>query len=246
MTGISTLFEDHPHLRAVIDAVLEDRQGTIVNVEDPPRAALLELGCYYVPGGDAGHPAARRLLAGLEGPKELVVADDDRWRELLSDVFGDRVRDRSMKAYLPAADMSLTRLDALAGELLAGYELVDIDLPLARQIDDSLTPHGIQVFGGPEGFVRDGLGVCARRDGAPACVATAYALSAHECEVAISTHVDHRGQGLATAVSAALLAVCLRRGVVPHWNASNPVSQRLALRLGFEEVGVCEILMLDG
>jgi hypothetical protein len=43
-----------------------------------------------------------------------------------------------------------------------------------------------------------------------------------------------------------MLATCLRRQVVPHWNAYNPVSQRLALRLGLVQVGVCEILALDG
>ena len=40
MVGMHSLFEDHPHLRAVIDAVLEGRQGAVVCREDPPRVAL--------------------------------------------------------------------------------------------------------------------------------------------------------------------------------------------------------------
>ncbi len=33
-------------------------------------------------------------------------------------------------------------------------------------------------------------------------------------------------------------------GLVPAWSASNPVSQRLAVRLGYEPAGVCEVLYL--
>ncbi len=105
---------------------------------------------------------------------------------------------------------------------------------------------GIDVFGGSAAFARDGFGVCAMAGDTVAAAATTYSLSSDKAEVAISTHAAHRGKGLATAVSAAMLAVCLLRGVEPHWNASNPVSQRLALRLGFVQVGVCEIVVLDG
>lgn len=37
---------------------------------------------------------------------------------------------------------------------------------------------------------------------------------------------------------------CLKRGVIPEWNAANPVSQRLALRLGYRLAGTVTILRL--
>jgi len=245
MKRLASLFADHPHLRAVIDAVLEDRLGTIATLEDPPLAARLDLGCYHIPGGDPGCDSARALITDLTGPCELVVPDDDRWRALLAEVFGDRVQGRSMRFYLPD-DPDLERLDTLATELPPEYALAEVGIAEAGQIGDSLTPHGIDVFGGLEAFVRDGFGICALTDGEVVAAATTYARSASKAEVAIATHVDHRGRRLALAVGAAMLAMCLRRGVVPHWNAFNPVSQRLALRLGLVQVGVCEILMLDG
>ena len=51
MVAIANLFTKHPHLRAVIDAVLEGRQGTIHTLDEPPSAARLDLGCYHIPGG---------------------------------------------------------------------------------------------------------------------------------------------------------------------------------------------------
>jgi hypothetical protein len=38
------------------------------------------------------------------------------------------------------------------------------------------------------------------------------------------------------------MAFCLEAGLTPCWNASNPVSQRLAARLGYEPAGTCEVL----
>ena len=76
--------------------------------------------------------------------------------------------------------------------------------------------------------VRNGLGVAAIHEHGVAAAATTYALCSDKGEVAIATHPDHRGRGLATAVGAAMLLGCRRRGLTPHWNAFNPVSQRLA------------------
>ena len=63
-------------------------------------------------------------------------------------------------------------------------------------------------------------------------------------EVAIATAPDHRGRGLAACAAAALVQEALVREHVPHWNAFNPVSQRLAERLGFAFAGIVEILAL--
>ena len=242
---LSEFYEHHPRLRAVIEAVLEGRQGSIRALEDPPRATRLDLGCYAVPGGDPASPSARALLAELAGPLEIVVPDDDRWRLLLAEVLGDRIHDRSMQAYVGDA-LDPVRLATQSAGLPAAYKLAAVRSQEAAALGGDLSPHGVQVFGGPENFARTGYGVCALHAGSPVCAATTYALTTDKAEVAIATSPEHRGKGLATAVGAAMLAGCLRRGLTPHWNAYNPISQRLARRLGLTPIGVCEILLLDG
>jgi len=69
-------------------------------------------------------------------------------------------------------------------------------------------------------------------------------MSSRTVEVAIATRPAYRGHGLAAAPAAALLEHCLETGLTPRWSASNPVSQRLAVRLGFRPAGVCEVLYL--
>jgi predicted GNAT family acetyltransferase len=45
-------------------------------------------------------------------------------------------------------------------------------------------------------------------------------------------------------VGAKLIRDALTRGLVPCWSASNPVSKRLAERLGYRPAGECEVLLL--
>lgn len=123
-------------------------------------------------------------------------------------------------------------------------KVLRIDASLAEQLDSELEPHGLQAFASAAAFVESGVGFGAVIDGRLACAATSYTLSSRFLEVAIGTRPAYRGRGLAAAASAALLRYCLDAGVAPRWSASNPVSQRLAVRLGFRPAGVCEVLYL--
>jgi GNAT superfamily N-acetyltransferase len=144
-----------------------------------------------------------------------------------------------------AAELNPGALRAMEAALPAGFELRRLDAALAGQLDSELEPHALQAFAGPADLVRDGLGFGAMRDGRLASAATSYAISSRFVEVAIATRPAFRGRGLALAVSAALVRHCLAQGLVPRWSASNPVSQRLAVRLGFRPAGACEVLYLS-
>ena len=245
LPGLRRMFERHARLRAVIDAVLEGRGGRVVTVGDgPPDAALLDYGCYRIPGGDQDSPHARALLASLAGPCEIVVPDDDAWRSLIGDVFGDRVGDRSMASYAPGPDLA-ARVAALTEQVPDGYTLRPLDAGSAARVGADLSPHGVDVLGGPARFVERGFGRGLFEGDTPVCVSTSYAVSSRFVEVSIATHPDHRRRGLAACAAAAMIVDALGRDLEPHWNAFNPVSKRLATRLGFADAGVCEILALD-
>lgn len=47
----------------------------------------------------------------------------------------------------------------------------------------------------------------------------------------------YRRQGMATALAARLLCWCLERGLEAHWDAANPESCALALKLGYQPLG---------
>jgi RimJ/RimL family protein N-acetyltransferase len=233
------LFAGHRSLRSIVEAVLAGRQGRAVR---DGAAARLSLGCYEMLGGDAASPGARRLVETAARPRELVYGNDASWRRLIQDVHGNAVHDRPMRDFDPAP-LDRTRLRELEAAP-AGFEVVRLDGSLAGQLDHELEPHALQVFASADAFVREGIGFGAVIDGRLAAAATSYAWTPRLLEVAIGTRPAYRGRGLAAAAAAALLGHCLDAGIAPCWIASNPVSQRLAARLGFRPTDVCEVLYL--
>lgn len=238
--GVRRYFARHPALRAVIDAVLEGRQGRIVAGGE---AAVLKLGCYEVFGGDPSAPEARRLVAAAARPRELVYGNDPGWRRLILEVHAQGAADRPMVDFEPGG-LDRNALESLRGGVPAGFALRPLDLELAGQLDGELEPHGLQVFSSPLDLLENGAGFGAVRHGRLVSASTSYARSSTQLEVAIATRPAFRGCGLATATAAALLLHCLDQGIAPRWSAGNPVSQRLARKLGFRPAGECEVLYL--
>lgn len=243
LESLAPLYSDRTTLRAVVDAVLEGSLGA-ARADSParPRVARLDVGCYAVFGGDAAAPGATALVRSVVRPRELVFPDRDDWRRLLHDTFAD-LAPRPMCSY--AVDfLDPEYLRKLSADVPAGFSIEPIDAALASRLGPEHEPHGMQVFGNADDFARRGLGYCALADGVIACAATSYTVARGSLELAIATHPEFRRRGLARAVAARLMVHALERGVVPHWNAANPVSQRLAVTLGYRPADVVEILWL--
>lgn len=238
--SVAALFVGQAALRAIVEAGVERRQG---RVERDGDAARISLGCYEAFGGDPGSAGARRLVASAARPRELVYGNHPAWRALLLEVHGGDVFDRPMEEFDPSG-LDDASLAAIAAGLPAGHELRRLDAALAARLDGDLEPHGLQVFPSPAALAAEGLGFVVVAGDRLASAATSYTRSSRFVEVAIATHPAFRGRGLAAAAGAALLRECLRLGLEPCWSASNPVSKRLALRLGYLPGGTCEVLYL--
>ncbi len=242
------LFADHQQLRAIRDAVLEGRFGRAwVDQAQRPAVARLDLGCYAIFGGDSTADSAQVLIESVAAPRELIYPDT-AWRRRLLQAFESRLQDRPMEAF-SGARLAPARLQVLAEALPAGYRCAALNADDATQLDAGLEPHGLQVYRDPEVLVRDGMAwglFTTAAEPRLVSIASSYAMSNRSVEVAISTRPEHRGRGLAVAVAARFCLEALRRGLEPCWNAANPVSKRLARRLGFEPAGECEVLFLEG
>lgn len=237
----ASFFAAHTTLPAIVEAGLEGRLGSVARDGD---AARLTIGCYEVFGGDAGSQGARRLIAGARR-RELVYGNDPAWRAAILDVCGDEVVDRPMTEF-DASGLDPIALARVATSVAPGFAVRRLDLALADQLDRELEPHGLQVFPTGHDLVEHGLGFGAvTTDGVLACAATSYTISSRYLEVAISTRTAFRGLGLAMVAGATLMVEALGRKLVPCWSASNPVSKRLAERLGYRPAGECEVLLLE-
>jgi len=230
----------------VIDSALERRLGQLHHDDpDAPVIGRIDLGCYAIFSGDPAHPLAAEWVAGLVPPLEIVLPDDQAWRDLVERLLGGRCSDRPMRTF------ALHRLDPaalkkMAAVVPAGFHVAALDRVLAGQLDDDLRPHALSVFPSIEALVRQGIGYAAvAPDGRVAAQTSSYAISSQRVEIAIGTHPDFRRLGLARAAAAAMLLECLERGLRPEWSASNPVSKRLARSLGYVPAGLCDIVFFE-
>ena len=235
---VATLFASHTRLPAIVEAGVEGRLVTATRDGD---AARISLGCYELFGGDPRSPGARRLIAAGTR-RELVYDNDPAWRAAIL-AARDDVADRPMTEF-DAGGLDPAALAGLAADLEPAFAMRPLDEALAAQLDGELEPHALQVYPSTRAFVEHGLGFGAvTADGVLACQATSYTLSSRYLEVAIATRPPFRGRGLAMTVAARLLHESLRRQLVPCWSASNPVSKRLAVRLGYRPAAECEVLL---
>jgi len=245
LASLSALYSPETRLRAIIDSVLGGHLGS-ARADDlyRPGVARLCLGCYAIFAGDPALPLAEELIRDLRAPVELIVPRDGDWDSLARSVHADRIVERPMQAF-SAANLRLPRLREIAASIPTGFEIQHLDASLADQLGDDLSPHGMQVMNDTRDFSERSGGVGALSKGRLVGAATNYAFSAKSIEVAISTHPDHRGQGIASCLAATWIVHCLEQTIVPHWNASNPVSKRLARRLGYIPAETVNVLLVE-
>ncbi len=228
----------------LIDTILEGHAGTALadNANDP-HVAQLAYADIMIYGGDAGHPLARELAQALPVHKGVLPAPGG-WRDLLSRAHGECLVAIERFAF-SGEKLDIEQLYSLR-QAPKGFCIKRIDLGLARQIaadSDLISEDHVRNFNSPQDFCQRGIGFCILRGERIVSGASSYAVCNRGIEVQVNTHPDFRQRGLATVVSAALLAHCLEHCIEAHWDAGNPTSARLAQKLGYTPAGTYEMLL---
>ncbi|WP_084108962.1 GNAT family N-acetyltransferase [Clostridium cavendishii] len=81
-------------------------------------------------------------------------------------------------------------------------------------------------------------------DGDIVVACSAALVSKKAVEVSIATKNNFRKKGLATIVCAKFILHCLEHGLIPHWDAANHKSLKLAEKLGYKYSSSYNILYL--
>ncbi|UCG90414.1 MAG: GNAT family N-acetyltransferase [Candidatus Heimdallarchaeota archaeon] len=148
----------------------------------------------------------------------------------------------SPRTELSAKNLSLQSIKRLLISLPEGFQMKRVDIEVAKQVlSQNFSDHfvwAINYFGSPERFVEEGVGFCIQEGEKIVCIAMGYTTSVpitQSCEIDIATHTDYRGRGFATLASAKVIEYFLEKGIEPHWDAANPLSVKLAEKLGYTD-----------
>jgi GNAT superfamily N-acetyltransferase len=242
--NLACLFADH-RPSFLIDTVLEGHSGiALADDVNAPCVARLAYADVLTFGGDAEYPVASQLVEQLPVDKG-ILALPHRWRDLVRGVHGGRLISIERFSF-SSEQLNLAHLTSLKARLPGWFQIKQIDIDLARQIDaDSalISEDHVRNFDSPEDFVDRGLGFCVLEGNRIVSGASSYAICNKGIEIQVNTNPAYQQRGLATAVSAALLVHCLEHGIEAHWDAGNPRSVKLAERLGYRTSGSYEMLV---
>jgi GNAT superfamily N-acetyltransferase len=219
-----------------IDCVVEGQMGrAFADSLSEPTVFCIATGPFRYFAGDPRSPGGLEMVREIE-PYSLLQPAPPGWLDVWREVHGERLADFPRYSF-STESLSPAHLQALLDG--SGYRdsiapvTADLAQRIARQGEDYLE---ISDFDSPEDFEARGMGFAAMAG--EEVVGTAYSslVCSKGIEVSIFVGEKHRRQGAAAALASRLVLECLRRGLRPNWDAANPESCRLALKLGFKFV----------
>jgi hypothetical protein len=246
--SVSAFFNDYKW-NYLPEAILDGFVGEVlVDDESNPSFAVLEIPKlnFFIPAGDANHPATRDFITNLPEFSALIFASDG-WEELLEEIHTGRFTGMQRYAFT-SEKLDVEYLSKLA-QIPNGFRLKQMDLKLAHQLaaeNSEFSADHLLNFDSPEDFITRGFGFCLLDGDQIVSVATTFAICNTGIEIQINTRENYQRKGLATVVAARLLLHSLQKNLDPNWDAANQRSARLAEKLGYTPQGIYTMWFLTG
>lgn len=126
--------------------------------------------------------------------------------------------------------------------LPAHLQLREIDKTLFERIEGKVTP--LFSWRNAEEFLTHGKGYCIVDGDTMAAWAFSAAVSSGEIDIGVETRSEYRHSGFGTITAGRMIQYCLRQQKRPVWAclSTNPGSQKLAEKLGFEKCSECVVI----
>ena len=232
---LARAFRQSPRVDYAIDCVVEGQMGRAF-ADDPeqPSAFGITVGPFWYFAGDAGSLGGAALLREWPAGTLLMPSPPD-WIEAAQAAFPLEAMPRYR---FSAKTLAFDRLMQLFEASPCREAVTPLDAALVARLTalpDSYLE--IEDFDSAEDFLQRGLGYAAVEGGRLMGVAYSSLVCSHGIEVSVYVEEPYRQRGVATALASRLLLEGLRLGLRPNWDAANPESGKLALKLGYTAVG---------
>ncbi len=233
---LARAFHDVPRVDLSIDCAIEGQMGlAFADDAGSPSAFKITTGPFAYFAGDPHAPAAADLLQSMP-PGTLLMPSAPGWPEAAQELYGERLAEVERYQFAPAR-LSREHLEALCASSRHAGQVRRMHVAFAEAVWGQDSFVDIAAFDSPADFVDRGIGYYLDRGGRMIAAAFSSLVCSRGIEISIYVLERYRRAGMATALAARLLLWCLDNGVEPHWDAANPASCRLALKLGYDLLG---------
>jgi GNAT superfamily N-acetyltransferase len=237
---LANAFQPVPRVDLSIDCALEGQMGKVfVDDLDHPTVFKIETGPFFYFSGESESAAGREMLADIT-PYTLFMPSAPGWVEAARAIHAEKLHEIDRYSF-SSHKLSPFRLDRLYSSSPYRESIQPMSAQFVRQYADQFwgTDHFIELsmYDSPDDFAQRGAGFYLNDTGE--LIAAAYGSLACSLGLEVSIYVaeSRRRQGIATALASRLLSWCLERDLEPHWDAANPESCKLALKLGYTPMG---------
>ena len=224
----------------LVRSCVEGRMGSAwADTQNFPSCAQVIVGDFCFFGGDAKSPEARNLVSHIpeDYAKRLMfmVPENKDWGRLIEETYAGRCEKTTRYAMKSNPSFERHHLFSIASDLPEDYTMAKINVQLYHQImKEDWCRDFCGNFDNADDFLQNGLGVVILHGDKVIAGASSYTVCNGAIEIEVATHSDYRRQGLATICSAQLILECLKRGLIPNWDAANLISVKTARRLGYK------------
>lgn len=230
---LACAFHDVPRVDLSIDCVIEAQMGkAFVDDLDAPTVFKIQSGPFFYLAGDVQTQGALEMLRSIQ-TYTLFMPSGQGWLLAAKDLFGRRLQLQDRYSF-SSSHLDAAKIASMWQGSSWCNHLHRMDGDFAAQIWGQDHFIDLSDYDSPEDFGERGLGYYAS-DEATDIVGAAFAslVCSRGGEISIYVVEAQRRSGLATALAARLLHHCLDQHIDPHWDAANPASCKLALKLGY-------------
>jgi GNAT superfamily N-acetyltransferase len=233
---LAEAFRHNPRVDYSIDCVIEGQMGRAYTDDlENSTAWRITVGPFWYFAGDADGPGGRALLSEFP-PYNLLMPSPPAWIHAAREMFGDRMVTFPRYSF-EAGGLNESHLGAILDASPHRDRVRRVDAALLAAPGNMVETED---FDSADDFLARGVGYTLLEDGKPAGAAYSSLVCSRGIEVSLFVDEPYRRRGIATAISAALLLECVRRGLRPNWDAANQESCALAEKLGYTYAGSYE------
>jgi len=233
---LARAFRQVPRVDLSIECVLEAQMGrAFVDDLEHPSVFKIQAGPFVYLAGDTACPAGQELLQGLTSDI-LLMPSAPGWIEAAQAMYGEKLVPFDRYSF-DSKGLSMERLTDLGQVSPYSARIQGMDEPFVESMWGQESFIDLSTYDSAGDFVQRGVGFYVVESGTLAGAAYASLACSRGIEVSLFVEPENRRRGMATALAGRLLLWCLENGLAPHWDAANPESCQLAMKLGYKPLG---------
>lgn len=232
---LQPLFDENKHLDLISKAILKGSIGNAYadSVENPSIASLHHNILVFL-AGNPHHVEAQRILERI--PKgRLIVVPNDNWSPTMRGCWGEQLQSLTRTKF-SSEELNLNSMNKILESIPEGMNIEKLTQKTVEDISNQAKRVVGILFPNLNRFIQTNFGFCLKENEKIVSLALAATpCDNQEYEIHIETDPAYQRRGLAMLACAKLIQYSLERGLIPHWDADNPPSARLAKKLGFTQ-----------